>query len=94
MPVSRAFLKPNSVNAPTQGDFEYIPEVYGYEDATLAGLVGQINLAINTLSTDLDNFYVVEDVQYQTAVLSLELGMNPASVSYSALVRVTRVHRV
>ena len=80
MPVTRAFLKPITVQQPPQGDYEYIPEVHGYEGSTLTELINQMNLGVGVLSLDLENYYVVEDVQYETTVLAQELGMQPAVV--------------
>lgn len=94
MPVTRAFLKPRSVDTPPQGDFEFLPQVTLYESDTAAGLEAAMDIGATNQSQDLDNYWVVESVEYQVAVLQHAIGMNPAVLSYSALVWSTRAHRV
>lgn len=94
MPVTRAFLRPVTVEPPPQGDFEYIPEVYGYEGDTMAELIDAMNGGVGTQSTDLENYFVVEDIQYQVAVTKPAVGNNSAELLYSAMVWATRVHKV
>ena len=83
MPVSRAYLKPRSVDQPPQGDFEYLPIIKGFEDSTLAGLNAQLDAEKQVQAQSVDYFYVVEEIEYQVVVT--KLGPNP-DMLYSAMV--------
>jgi hypothetical protein len=92
--TDRAFLRPRSVIEPPQGDFRYLPEYRLYEAPTAALLQDALNLEAGVDQQDLLNFWVVEEIQYQVAVLKQEIGMTPAVMSYSAVVRATQVIKV
>jgi hypothetical protein len=92
--VANSFLKPRSIALPTQGAFKFVPEVIIHESDTAAGLAALLNGDVVVQSSDLDNFYVVEHVEYQVAVLQPMLGGNPPILSYSALVHLTRANKI
>ena len=89
--ANRGFLRPRSVIEPPQGDFIYLPRVFLYEADTAAGLQAAMNPAFQLESQDTDWFWVIEDIEYEVAVARPEIGMNPAILSYSALVWATQV---
>lgn len=89
--ANRGFLRPRSVIEPPQGDFIYLPRVFLYESDTAAGLEATMNPAFQLEGQDTDWYWVIEDIDYQTAVVKPAQGMNPAILSYSALVWATQV---
>lgn len=89
--ADRGFLRPRSVIEPPQGDFIYLPVVKLYESDTSAGLEALLNIGAGFQSADTDWYWVIEDIEYQVAVVRPEIGMNPAVLSYSALVWATQV---
>ena len=89
--ADRGFLRPRSVDDPAQGDFLYLPRVFTYEADTAAALADEMNIGAGIQSQDTDWYWVIEDIEYQTTVLSQELGMQPAVLKYSALVWATQV---
>lgn len=94
MPVTRAYLKPRSVERPPQGDFSYLPVVKLHEADTAAGLEALMDteFGVNSLATT--ELWVIESIEYQVAVLKPAVGMNPAQLSYSALIHATRAKKV
>jgi hypothetical protein len=92
--VANAFLRPRSIAQPSQGRYEYFPEAVIHESDTAAGLEALLNGTVSVQSTDVDNYYVVESVEYQVAVVQTMLGGNPPILSYSALVHLTRVNKI
>ena len=94
MPVSRAFLKPVTVEPLPQGDFEYGPVVNVYESDTAQGLEDLMAGAATTNAQATDWFWVIESVQYQVVVTKPAVGNNPAEMLYSALVWATQVRKV
>jgi hypothetical protein len=86
-----AWLRPRSVNLPSQTAAQYTPIVVLKEAATLADLQDLLNVDAGIRAEDTDNYYVVESVEYQVAVLQSMLGGNPPILSYSALVHISRV---
>ena len=89
--ADRGYLKPRSVIEPPQGDFIYQPRIFLYESDTSAGLQLLMNPALGILSQETDWYWVIEDVEYQVVVVKQAIGMNPAILSYSALVWATQV---
>jgi hypothetical protein len=92
--ADRAFLKPRSVSEPPQGDFRYLPEYRLYEAPTAALLQEALNLQVSVDTQDILNYWVVEEIQYQVAVLKHALGADSAEMSYSAVVRATQVVKI
>jgi hypothetical protein len=86
-----AWLKPKSVALPSQTYAQYTPLVVIKEAPTAAELEVMLNAEASIRSLDVQNYYVVESVEYQVAVLQPMIGGNPAILSYSALVHITRV---
>ena len=89
--ADRGFLRPRSVIEPPQGDFIYLPRVFLYEADTAAGLQATMNPVFQLESEDTDWYWVIEDIEYEVAVVKPAIGMNPAILSYSALVWATQV---
>jgi len=89
--ANRGYLRPRSVIEPPQGDFVYIPRIFTYESDTAVGLALEMTVGLEIQSQDPDWYWVVEDVEYQVTVIKLAIGMNPAVLSYSALVWATQV---
>ena len=94
MPVSRAFLKPRSVDIPPQGDYEYLPIIRLVESDSAAGLEALLSTGFGVDSQSVYELYVVESVEYSTTVVKFAVGMNPGEVLYSALVWATQARRV
>jgi hypothetical protein len=92
--VANSFLRPRSISQPSQGRYEYFPEAVIHEADTAAGLEALLAGTVYVQSTDVDNYYVVESVEYQVVVVQTMLGGNPPILSYSALVHLTRVNKV
>jgi hypothetical protein len=86
-----AWLQPKSVSLPSQKVVQYTPLVVVKEAATAAELQDLLNVDVGIRSTEVTNYYVVEHVEYQVAVLQPMIGGNPAILSYSALVHLTQV---
>jgi hypothetical protein len=89
--MATRWLHPRSVSLPSQGAYQFLPKVILHEAATAAELQDLLNVGAISQSTDPDNYYVVESIEYQVAVLQTMLGGNPPILSYSALVRLTQV---
>jgi hypothetical protein len=89
--VATKFLRPTSVVQPYGGDFDYLPQVFLYEDTTIAGLEAQLSDRATIQAVDPDNYWVVESVEYQVVVTKHALGMDPAEMNYSAMVYATQV---
>lgn len=94
MPVSRAFLKPRSVDIPPQGDYQYLPIIRLVEADSASGLEALLSTGFGIDSQSVDELYVVESIQYSTTVAKAAQGNNPAIVLYSALVWATQAKRV
>lgn len=94
MPVDRAFLKPRSVDKPPQGDFVYLPQIFLLEDTTQAGLEAQFTAQTEIRQQSIAEFWVVESVQYSTAVTAPKTGMNPAEMLYSVMIHATKCLKV
>jgi hypothetical protein len=90
MPVSRVFLKPRSVELPSQGDYEFVPLVRVYEADSAANLESQLNAEFGVQSTSTTEFYVIEDIEYQVRYKPAPM----AEWRYSALVWATKVRIV
>jgi hypothetical protein len=85
-----AWLRPRSINLPSQTNAEYTPIVVIKEAATAIELQDLLNVDAGIRADDTDNYFVVESVDYQVAVLQPMIGGNPAILSYSALVHISR----
>lgn len=93
MPVTRAFLKPASMeHAAPQGDFQYLPVIRLYEASTAAQLEADMNAQFGGQSADDTAYFVIESIQYQVAVTRLH--NNQPDVRYSALVHATSMVKV
>lgn len=94
MPVTRAFLRPKSVNEPPQGDFEYIPLFQAFEDTTLAGLNAQLDLDIQAQAQSTTSYYVIEEIEYQVVVTQPKTGMVGPELLYSCMIWATEIRKV
>jgi hypothetical protein len=92
--ASRAFLKPRSVQEPSQGAHSYLPVVRVLEADSAAGLEAAIAGGVQVESQDTTAYWVVESVQYSTAVVQTMLGGNPPIVRYSALLHATKILKI
>lgn len=77
------YLKPRSVDLPSQGQFEFRPHVKMFDADSPAALELELNNFFSIQSLDADNKWVVEDIQYA-------VGPPPAP-RHLALVRLTQV---
>ena len=91
MPVTRAFLKPRSVDGPPQGDFVYVPLFLFFESTTLAGLRAQLDAETQLQQQSTLELYVIEEIEYQVVVT--QSGPNPGML-YSAMVWATKAVKV
>jgi hypothetical protein len=92
--ANRAFLKPRSVQEPYEGAFSYLPVVRTYEADSAAGLEALMSAGVQVESQDTTAYWVVESVQYSTAVVQTMLGGNPPIVRYSALLHATKILKI
>ena len=90
--MTTSFLRPLSVQLPPQGAYEFLPQVFIYEDTSAAGLEALINAEKVTLGGDVDNFWVIESVEYQ--VTYAPIPMDNSRVLYSALVHATQIRKI
>lgn len=85
-----SFLRPRSVIAPPQGALTYTPKIVFLEDSSLAGLQAQVDATTGTQSIDADNYYVLEQVQYQ--VMTSKLGPGPDTI-YTCMIWLTKAEK-
>ena len=94
MPVTRAFLKPITVNPPPQGDYKYRPILLVIEANSASELQAMFESEMQIQSVDTTAYYVVESIGYQIAVVRPATGQEEAEVKYSALIHITQVQRI
>jgi hypothetical protein len=82
------------MDMPVQGDFEYTPLVILFEDSTMDGLQVQMNVSAQIQGQDIDDFFIIEEIEYQVVVTKQIDGMNPPELIYSAMVHVSHAHRI
>lgn len=92
--ADRAFLRPKSMDMPTQGDWEFRPIVVFLEDSTMAGLQAQVDAGTIIQQQDPTDLYILEEIEYEVAVVRPEVGMNPAVLLYSCMLHVSHAHRI
>jgi hypothetical protein len=92
--ANRAFLRPNTMNMPVQGDFEFKPLIIFYEDTTMAGLQAQVVAGAAIQQQNPTDLFVVEEIEYQVSVLQPIIGMNPAVLNYSCMIHISWAHRI
>ena len=83
------YLHPTSVKLPSQGAFQFWPEIKVFDEPTAQDLENAMNAGAAIQGQDPDNYYVVESVEYQVVVTRT----HPSTpvVRYTALVHATRV---
>ena len=91
--VSRTFLKPQSITGLPQGDFEFTPIIIFLEDTTMAGLQAQLVAEVASQQNVDEYYYVLEEADYQVTVVKLGVGMNPAEMNYSVMLRFSEAKR-
>lgn len=94
MPVTKAFLKPVTVEPPPQGDYRYRPLVVVLEADSAAELQALFVAEVAVQSQDTTAYYVLESVEYQVVVVKLVVGNQPAVVKYSALLHISQALKV
>ena len=92
--ADRAFLRPNSMDMPVQGDWEFKPIFKLFEDDTMAGLQAQLDVGLTIQQQDPTDLYVIEEIEYQVTVTKLASGNKPAELLYSAMIWGSWAHRI
>ena len=85
--VDRAFLKPRSVELPSQGDFQFTPIIRVFDEATPAALQAAMTADFGVQQQSTTDYYVIEEIDYQ-----VYNTLSPmAETRYSAMVWGTEI---
>lgn len=81
------FLKPRSVELPSQGDFTFTPLILVFDEATPQLLQAAMNLGALAQGQDVTQWAVIEEIEYQVYTTP-----NPQSANrFTAMVWATQV---
>lgn len=89
--MANRFLQPRSVSLPSQGAYQFVPTFFVREADSAAALEALLNVESGVQATDPDNYWVIEEIEYQVTVTKLASGNKPAQMKYSAMIWATRV---
>ena len=81
------YLKPKSVDLPSQGAFEFRPVVLIFEEMSAAALQVSMTAAMVAQTVDATQYFTIESIDYEVTYKPPPMDL----MSYSALVHATEV---